>query len=104
MRDGYVAGWQDEEYEVSPDGEQMRLYSTEPRDGFEELRPDRHRKIVPASEVTDFAYVRTICKWRGEPFIVLAEHESWLRLEYTGGKAPVAAALGLEEFDFGVHQ
>ena len=21
--------------------------------------------------------------WRGEPFIVLAEHEGWLRVEYT---------------------
>ena len=25
-------------------------------------------------------------------------------MEYTGGKAPVAATLGLEEFDFGVYQ
>jgi hypothetical protein len=27
-----------------------------------------------------------------------------LRVEYTGGKAPVARTLGLEEFDFGVYQ
>ena len=104
MRDGYVGRWHDEEFEVSPDGEEMRLYSPGPRDGFEELRPDRYRRIVPASEVTDFGYVRTLCTWRGEPFIVLGEHESWLRVEYTGGLAPVAARMGLEEFDFGVYQ
>jgi hypothetical protein len=104
MRDGYVCRWRDEEFEVSPDGEEMRLYTDQPHEGFEELSPDRYRKIVPASEVSDFAYVRTMCSWRGEPFIVLAEHESWLRVEYTGGKAPVAAALRLEEFDFGVYQ
>jgi hypothetical protein len=104
MRDGYVCRWRDEEYEVSPDGEDMRLYSTVPRDGFEELHPGRHRRTVPAGEIADFAYVRTTCTWRGEPFIVLGEHDSWLRVEYTGGKAPVAAALRLEEFDFGVYQ
>ncbi len=104
MRDGYVGMWRGEEYEVSPEGEEMRLYATEPRDGFDEIRPGRWRRIVPADEVTGFAYVRTSCTWRGEPFIVLGEHESWLRLEYTGGKAPVAASLQLEEFDYGVYQ
>jgi hypothetical protein len=28
----------------------------------------------------------------------------WLRVEYAGGRAPIADALGLEEFDFGVYQ
>ena len=32
------------------------------------------------------------------------KHDAWLRVEYTGGKAPVAAELGLEEFDYGVYQ
>jgi hypothetical protein len=104
MRDGYVARWRGEEYEVSPDGEEMRLYAGEPHDGFDEIRPDRYRRIVPVGEVTDFAYVRTTCTWRNEPFIVLGEHQEWLRLEYTGGKAPVAAELRLEEFDYGVYQ
>jgi hypothetical protein len=104
MRDGYVATWRGEEYEVSPEGDEMRLYATEPQDGFDELHPGRYRRIVPATEVSDFAYVRTTCTWRGEPFIVLGVHETWLRVEYTGGRAPVAAALRLEEFDFGVYQ
>ncbi len=103
-RDGYVGRWRGEEFEVSPDGEEMRLYSAEPRDGFEEVRPGRYRRVVPADEVSEFGYVRTVCMWRGEPFIVLGEHESWLRVEYTGGRAPVAQALRLEEFDFGVYQ
>lgn len=103
MRDGYVALWRGHEYEASPDGEQVRIYQREPNEGFEEVRPGRYLRVVPANEV-ELSYVRTTCTWRGEPFIVLAQHEGWLRVEYTGGRAPVADALGLEEFDFGVYQ
>jgi hypothetical protein len=103
MRDGYVARWQDDEYEASPDGALIRLYRPDPADGFEEVRPGRYRRMVPAEDA-NLDYVRTGCVWKGEPFIVLAEHEGWLRLEYTGGVAPVARDLGLEEFDFGVYQ
>jgi len=104
VRDGYHARWRGREYEVSPDGDQMRLYSTEPVDGFTPVRAGRYVRVVPVEEVRDFAYVRTTCTWHGEPFIVLGEADGWLRLEYTGGKAPVARTLGLEEFDFGVYQ
>lgn len=104
MRDGYVAGWQGREYEASPDGDNVRLYQPEPGDGFQEVRPGRFVRVVPATEIDDIAYVRTTCGWRGEPFIVLAEHDTWLRVEYTGGRSPVAEALGLESFDFGVYQ
>jgi hypothetical protein len=93
MRDGYQATWHQETYEASPAGDEVRLYATRPAEGFEELRPGRYRRVV-----------RTACVWRGQPFIVLAQHEGWLRLEYTGGLAPVAARLGLEEFDYGVYQ
>ena len=103
-RDGYAARWQGEEYEASPDGDDVRLYRPDSADGFEEVRPGRHRKVVRLDEVDELVYVRTTCVWRGQPFIVLAEHESWLRLEYTGGRAPVAHELELEEFDFGVYQ
>lgn len=104
MRDGYYARWRGREFEVSPDGEDIRLYSPEPGDGFSQVKPGRFVRVVPAAEVEDFAYVRTTCKWQGEPFIVLGEADGWLRIEYTGGKAPVARTLGLEEFDFGVYQ
>ncbi len=46
----------------------------------------------------------TRCTWRGEPFIVLAENGPWLRVEYVGGRTPVAEALHLDQFDRGVYQ
>ncbi|MGC4895612.1 hypothetical protein [Micromonospora sp. DT31] len=103
-RDGYVARWQGREYQASPDGDDVRLYQPDPGAGFTEVRPGRHVRVVPAVEVDDLAYVRTTCRWQGQPFIVLAEHDGWLRLEYTGGRWPVAEAMGLEAFDFGVYQ
>ena len=105
VRDGYLVRWRGREYEGSPgaDGE-FRLYTADPADGFAELRPGRHRRIVPAAEVEGLRYVRTVCTWRGEPFIVVGEHESWLRVEYAGGRAPVAEQLGLDRVDHGVWQ
>ncbi|WP_090787026.1 hypothetical protein [Asanoa ishikariensis] len=104
MRDGYVARWKDREYDASPDGDQVRIYQPDPGDGFTEVRGGRHVRVVPVADVAELAYVRTTCSWKGEPFIVLAEHDGWLRVEYTGGRAPIAESLGLEAFDFGVYQ
>ena len=104
MRDGYVAVWQGREYDAAPDGDGVRIYSTEPGAGFDEVRPGRFVRVLGAGEFDDLVYVRTTCLWRGQPFVVLAEAEAWLRLEYTGGRAPIARDLGLEEFDFGVYQ
>jgi hypothetical protein len=104
VRDGYAARWQGREYEASPDGAELRLYAAVAEEGFSYVRPGRYVRVVGSGEVSDFCYVRTTCVWQGEPFIVLAEHDGWLRLEYTGGKAPVARTLNLEEFDFGVYQ
>jgi hypothetical protein len=104
MRDTFVARHEGVEYEASPDADEVRLYLPEAAEGFEEVHPGRYVRVLKMSEVDDIAYVRTTCIWRGEPFIVLAEHDDWLRVEYTGGRAPVATELGLEEFDFGVYQ
>jgi len=104
MRDGYQVMYRGVVYEASPDGDLMRLYSTEPNPGFQYVGDRRYRFVVRAEDVEEFCYVRTTCRWRDAPFIVLAEHDGWLRLEYTGGKAPIALGLGLEEFDFGVYQ
>jgi hypothetical protein len=104
IRDGFAARWRGNEYEASPDGDVIRLYRPDPYEGFEEVRAGRYRKVVPAEDIDELAYVRTTCVWREQPFIVLGEHEGWYRVEYTGGLAPTAAALGLDEFDYGVYQ
>ncbi|MFG2003217.1 hypothetical protein ACGFNU_29055 [Spirillospora sp. NPDC048911] len=104
LRHGYYAGWRGAEYEASPDGPQVRLYATAPAIGFVEVAPGRFVRVVPAAEVEHLSYVTTTCTWQGQPFVVLGEHESWLRVEYSGGKAPVAERLGLEPFDRGVYQ
>jgi len=104
MRDGFVVRWQQREFEASPDGDNVRLYRPEAAEGFDEVHAGRFVRVLPATEVDELSYVRTLCSWRGEPFIVLGEHDGWLRLEYTGGRSPVAHSLSLEEFDFGVYQ
>ena len=104
MRDGYGARWAGREYEASPDRDEVRLYQSVPGEGFEEIRPGRYVRVLPVAEVDDLVYVRTTCSWQGEPFIVLAQHGAWLRVEYTGGRWPVAERMGLETFDFGVYQ
>lgn len=104
MRDGYVARWRGREYEASPDGDRVRIYQPGPGEGFEEIRAGRFARTLTAGEFDDLVYVRTACTWQGEPFIVLGQHDGWLRVEYTGGRAPVAERMGLEAFDFGVYQ
>jgi hypothetical protein len=104
MRDGFYAGWHGREYEASPDGDQIRLYAGDPEDGFLEASPGRYVRVVAPPEIDHFAYVKTRCTWHGHPFQVLGEHEEWVRVEYTGGQAPVAEALGLDMFDRGVYQ
>jgi hypothetical protein len=105
IRDGYTASWRGADYEAVPgvDGE-VRLYTATPADGFDEVRSGRFVRIVPNGEVDDLRYVRTRCTWRGEPFVIIGEHGGWVRLEYSGGRAPVATALGLENVDVGVYQ
>ncbi len=104
MRDGYVATWRGREYDASPDGDSVRIYAPGPAHGFDEVRPGRYVRVLKPHEYEDLVYVRTTCSLRGHPFIVLAEADAWLRLEYTGGRAPIARQVGLEEFDFGVYQ
>lgn len=104
VRNGYYAGWRGAEYEASPDGDRVRLYATDPTAGFAELAPDRHVRVVAPEQLDHLSYVNTLCTWNGEQFLVLGEHDEWLRVEYVGGRAPVAERLGLERFDRGVYQ
>ncbi|TDD84761.1 hypothetical protein E1293_12335 [Actinomadura darangshiensis] len=104
VRHGFYAAWHGAEYEASPDGDSVRLYAARHADGFRQIAPERYVQVVPLADVDHLHYVTTHCTWRGEPFVVLGEHEGWLRVEYSGGKAPVAEGLGLELFDRGVYQ
>ena len=104
IRYGFYARWRGAEYEASPDGEQVRLYLAQQAEGFQQIAQNRFVQVVPAADVDDLSYVSTYCTWQGEPFVVLGEHQEYLRVEYTGGKAPVAEQLGLEPFDRGVYQ
>ena len=104
MRDGYVVTWQGGEYDAAPDGDNVRIYTGQPAEGFEETKSGRFVRVLTPDDFDEMVYVRTTCRWRGAPFLVLAEADNWYRLEYTGGRAPIAQQLGLEEFDFGVYQ
>ncbi|NDU77367.1 hypothetical protein GWI34_32830 [Actinomadura sp. DSM 109109] len=104
IRHGYYAAWRGAEYEASPDGDRVRLYAARHVEGFRQVSPDRFVHVVPAADVERLQYVTTHCTWHGEPFVILGEHEGWLRVEYSGGRVPVAERLGLELFDRGVYQ
>ncbi|GAA4213957.1 hypothetical protein GCM10022220_39700 [Actinocatenispora rupis] len=105
MRDGFYARWRGAEYEAAPSSGGAHLYSGEgDLPGFEAVASGRYRRIVSFSDLDEFGYVITAGALRGEPVKVLAEHEEWLRVEYTGGRAPRAERLGLDRFDRGVYQ
>lgn len=104
MRDGYRVRWQGQEYEASPDGDLLRLYSDEPQPGFDEIRDGRYRRLVTRQEADWFGYVRTVGIWSGQPVLVLAELPHQVLVEYTGGRAPAALLLGLPRIDLGVYQ
>jgi hypothetical protein len=102
--DGYVARWQGREYEASLDGGLVRLYDTDAGPGFERVAAGRYRRLVAAGEVAWLGYARTVGVWRGEPVLVLAAHEERYLVEYVGGRAPVATALGLTRVDVAVYR
>lgn len=103
MRDGYYARWRDREFAASPDGDRVRLYTTEPDVGFEQIGPQRYLRVVPASDVTDVGYLTNRCVWRGSSFMIIGTNDQWYRLEYVG-ELPPPAELGLALFDRGVYQ
>jgi hypothetical protein len=105
IRDGYYARWQGDEFDAAPSSAGAHLYSERAdRVGFEAITAGRYRRVVPFSDLDEFGYVITTGSYRDEPVKVLAEHEQWLRIEYTGGRAPQAERLGLDRFDRGVYQ
>ncbi|MFI7416747.1 hypothetical protein [Nonomuraea sp. NPDC049684] len=106
--ESYRARWDGTDYEASAelvDGRLfMRLYAPVPADGFEEAAPGRFVRAVPAAGCAAIWHVTTVCEWRGASFLVLAEREAELLVEYTGGNASHAAGLGLERIERGVYR
>jgi hypothetical protein len=104
----YRALWHGAEYDASPEQRSgrlwMRLRSATPAPGFEEVRPGRYIRAVPADECETVCFVTTVCRWRDEPFRVHDQREDALLLEYTGGHVTVARSLGLERVERGVHR
>ncbi|GIH45204.1 SseB protein N-terminal domain-containing protein [Microbispora rosea] len=104
----YRARWRGAEFAANPDaghdGLLIRLLSDVPADGFEERAPGRFVRPVPAEECEAVFHVTRVCEWRGAPCLVRDERTGELLLEYTGGRLPVARALGMERIERGVHR
>lgn len=105
---GYRARWQGTDYPASPDSSGhevwMRLRLEEPAEGFSEVEPGCHVRTVPAVECEAIWFVTTVCTWRGLEFHVHGERDGELLLEYLGGSAPEAVALGMERIERGVYR
>lgn len=103
----YIAEWRGDRYEASPaleaDRLVIRLYRAEAGEGFDEVRTDRYVRVIPWEGIDALFYRRSVCEWRGEPFIVLDRDESGtLLLEYIGAQQPVVQRLGLDRLERGV--
>lgn len=105
IRDGYFARWHGAEYEAAPSSAGAHLYTDQPGlHGFAPVAPGRFCRVVAFAELDEFGYLVTVASYRDHPVKLLAAHGSWLRVEYTGGLAPVAEDLGLDRLDRGVYQ
>ncbi len=102
--DGYLARWQGHEYEASPDGGLVRLYRDTPAEGFDPVGPRRFVRLVAADDLDWFGYLRTVATWHGEPVTLMARRGNDALVEYLGGGAPVALALGLDRADLAVYR
>ncbi|GAA2299926.1 hypothetical protein GCM10010149_56130 [Nonomuraea roseoviolacea subsp. roseoviolacea] len=104
----YRARWRGAVYVAAPEPHSLelwiRLRSSEPVAGFEQVEPGCHVRTVPAAECDGLEFVSTVCRWRGERFDVHDERDGLLLLEYLGGSALTARALGLERVERGVYR
>ncbi|GAA3615656.1 hypothetical protein GCM10022419_121180 [Nonomuraea rosea] len=107
-RQAYRARWAGVDYEASAElvdsALWMRLYGSAPADGFEKVVPGRFVRAVPAMDCSAIWHVTTVCEWRAAPFLVHTARETELLIEYTGGDARHAVALGLERVERGVYR
>ncbi|WP_433510678.1 hypothetical protein ACQP2T_43395 [Nonomuraea sp. CA-143628] len=109
-RSFYRARWGGVDYEAAPelraDGVWLRLRDTSAAEGagFEEIAPGVWVRAVRATECERVDLVTTVCAWKGVSFLVIAEKDGEVLLEYAGASVPVAMELGLERVERGVYR
>ncbi|MEU4326094.1 hypothetical protein [Nonomuraea dietziae] len=104
----YRVRWRGADYPASPESSGLelwlRLRREEPAEGFTEVEKGCHVKTVPATACEALWFVTTVCRWRGVEYLVHAQREGEVLLEYQGGSAPEAVALGLQRVERGVYR
>ncbi len=92
----YRARWRGAEYALAPDqeGDRLTLRLRAPTDGSGRCRPP--------GECTGAVFATMVGRWRGEPVQVHGERGDQLVVEYLGGRAPTARAVGFDRVERGV--
>jgi hypothetical protein len=103
--DGRYVTWQGRVYEGSVDGPRtVVLLSDQAEPGFTvDPLTGGYIRTVPSDEAQIW-FLRTTCRWRGAPFVVMASVGDELVLRYTGGSSQEVQELGLTELERGVYQ
>jgi hypothetical protein len=79
---GYRAGFDGAEFDASPDGDLVRLYSTEAVTGFELVGTGRYRRLVPAADLDWFGYLRSTATVDGHDAVVIEVRDGHALIEY----------------------
>jgi protein required for attachment to host cells len=87
LHNGYRARWNDTEYEASPDGQLVRLYTGAAEAGFEMVAPGRFRKLVLVAELDWFGYVRSAARHHGTAVVIAEVRDGHALVDYADGAA-----------------
>jgi hypothetical protein len=105
---GTRAKWNDLDVpaEILPDGASVELASVGPDApaGWEQVRPQVWRRVVPRSEVSELFEVVFTCRYRDVPCRVLQRTPRESRLLLLDDDPQVARALGADEVDVGTFE
>ena len=71
---------------------------------FEGVTSELYVRQVSLQDCEVVSFVRTVCQWRSEPFVVAQERGNELLIEYVGGSYLTATELGLERVERGVYR
>lgn len=94
---GFYATFEGREFHATPSGASLVLRSyvgEPPADGFapSQIPSVAGVRTVDRAAVEKLTFVRTVCTWRGEPFMVVAVEGNTLYAFYTGTRGEWAAA------------